>query len=220
MELFFNESRGLSSLVVLRLLRLLRVFRFLKLSRYARDFPVIMISIRKSIRGFAVSLSLLVIFIIVWSGILYYTEQSGCYMDSDFLWHYYFDDSISPFQSIPHSMWFVVVTMTTEGYGDVLPHTLAGKIIATFAMLFGIVLIGLPVTVITSNFALEYNKHQTAQGLKEKYKKFKKENNRVPYIGKEYRLKQMKTNLVLCSKLSTIFDTRLEHLDKSVRRWN
>ena len=57
----------------------------------------------------------------------------------------------SPYDSIPTSFWWCLVTMTTVGYGDVVPTQPLGKILAAIVMIFGIVVIALPITVIGSN---------------------------------------------------------------------
>ena len=62
-----------------------------------------------------------------------------------------------PFQSIPHAIWWAIVTMATVGYGDMYPRTVAGQILATLSMLCGILVIALPVTVIGQNFSTIYS---------------------------------------------------------------
>jgi hypothetical protein len=71
----------------------------------------------------------------------------------------------SPFDSIPTSFWWCLVTMTTVGYGDVVPTQAFGQVIGGVVMIFGIVVIALPITVIGSNFATIYKSHVTAETL-------------------------------------------------------
>lgn len=71
----------------------------------------------------------------------------------------------SPFDSIPTSFWWCLVTMTTVGYGDVVPTQAFGQFIGGVVMIFGIVVIALPITVIGSNFATIYKSHVSAETL-------------------------------------------------------
>jgi hypothetical protein len=66
----------------------------------------------------------------------------------------------SQYDSIVRTAWWCVVTMTTVGYGDVVPLTTEGKVVATFTMLGGILILALPITVIGSNFNIEYEKSE------------------------------------------------------------
>ena len=71
----------------------------------------------------------------------------------------------SPFDSIPTSFWWCLVTMTTVGYGDIVPTQAAGQFIGGMVMIFGIIVIALPITVIGSNFATIYKSHVTDETL-------------------------------------------------------
>eukprot|EP00811_Abedinium_folium_P036672 NODE_935_length_2690_cov_6.603590.p1 GENE.NODE_935_length_2690_cov_6.603590~~NODE_935_length_2690_cov_6.603590.p1 ORF type:complete len:787 (-),score=161.67 NODE_935_length_2690_cov_6.603590:186-2546(-) len=65
---------------------------------------------------------------------------------------------VTPFDSVPASFWWTIVTITSVGYGDVVPRSLAGKIIGSHAMLYGTVILGLPLFVIGINFGRQYDK--------------------------------------------------------------
>jgi hypothetical protein len=69
----------------------------------------------------------------------------------------------SRFTSIPNTFWFVVVTMTTVGYGDYVPITVAGKLLSMLTALSGILILALPITVITYNFEVECTKQEEAE---------------------------------------------------------
>lgn len=64
---------------------------------------------------------------------------------------------ISPYESIPAAFWWCIVTITTTGYGDVTPTQWYGKALAMVAMLSGILVLALPITIIGANFAAAYD---------------------------------------------------------------
>ena len=56
------------------------------------------------------------------------------------------------FHSIPHAIWFMLVTMTTVGYGDVSPNTEMGRMITVLAMVFGVLFLSMPLAIVGNNF--------------------------------------------------------------------
>ena len=76
----------------------------------------------------------------------------------------YFAEHMHPvnkdkFTSIPASIWWAVVTLTTTGYGDMVPITLAGKIASAIIMLTGVAIFALPAGIITAGFLEEFRKN-------------------------------------------------------------
>jgi len=127
---------GTHSLIVLRALRLLRVFRILKLTRYTSASKIILqalIASRTKISVFLFSVLILVINL----GTIMYMLEGG---------------ANSGFTSIPRSIYWAIVTLTTVGYGDISPVTPAGQFLAGFVMILGYSIIAVPTGIVTVEF--------------------------------------------------------------------
>jgi voltage-gated potassium channel len=118
--------------LVLRLLRLLRVFRILKLFRFLSEAQFLYESLRASAYRIGVFISGVFAIVILLGTLMYVVEG-----------HEY------GFTSIPQSIYWTIVTITTVGYGDITPHTFAGKLIASFIMLSGYAIIAIPTGIVT-----------------------------------------------------------------------
>lgn len=123
-------------LLVIRLLRLLRIFRVLKLGRFLRASRVMLIAIRNSRHKIAVFLWFVLIVVIIMGAVMYLVEgpENG-------------------FSSIPDSIYWAVVTLTTVGYGDISPQTGLGKFIASIIMIIGYGVIAVPTGIFASEMA-------------------------------------------------------------------
>jgi len=147
-------ASGIEVLSVLRLIRLTRIGRIFKVSRSFEGLIMLLRSLRKSVPA------LLMLFLFMGlSGIFFatliFTAEGGTY--DEYRQQYVRDDgSASPFESIPGSLWWTIVTMTTVGYGDQYPVTAGGKIVAVLTMFCGLVVLSLPITIIGANFDEEY----------------------------------------------------------------
>jgi hypothetical protein len=106
------------------------------------------------------------IFLVLVASLLFFVESNGD-VDNDGLFLRPAKDGegmeVSPFQSIPDAFWITIVTFTTVGYGDVTPSTTSGKMVMTGAMLFGVLVMALPIGVISTNFNAEFLKNQIAK---------------------------------------------------------
>ncbi|MEY8214687.1 MAG: ion transporter [Colwellia sp.] len=124
----------------LRTLRLLRVLRLLKLTHYFKGFNIFINVIAKESKSITAAM-MVMMFLIIIAASLMHSVEGHIQPDS--------------FGSIIQSFWWAVVTMTTVGYGDVVPVTALGKIIATFIMLIGVGLVALPAGMLAARFGEE-----------------------------------------------------------------
>jgi voltage-gated potassium channel len=123
---------GAQTLLVLRLLRLLRVFRIFKLAEYLRESRTLVQALRASGRKIAVFLLTVVTIVVVVGTLMYVIEGE----------HH-------GFTSIPISIYWAVVTLTTVGYGDLAPATTLGRALAVLLMLTGYGIIAVPTGIVT-----------------------------------------------------------------------
>jgi len=127
---------GAQSFLVIRLLRLLRIFRILKLGEYLRESHVLVEALRASRRKIQVFMLSTVTIVIVVGSLMYVIEGEE-----------------HGFTSIPVSIYWAVVTLTTVGYGDLAPVTPLGKSLAVLLMLTGYGIIAVPTGIVTAELA-------------------------------------------------------------------
>ena len=135
-------------LLVIRILRLLRIFRVLKLVQYVGESNNLQRALWASRRKIAVFLLSVFLLMIIFGSVMYIVEgpENG-------------------FTSIPRSVYWAVVTMTTVGYGDISPQTNTGQVIASFIMILGYGIIAIPTGIVTSE--LTFNKQISTQACPE-----------------------------------------------------
>jgi len=148
------QQDGLNVLGILRLIRLSRVTRIFKMSKNFQGLIVLARTLKKSVSALLM-LTFFMSILSVLSATLIFTVEQGTY-DVHRKQYVRPDGSASPFENIPASMWWTIVTMTTVGYGDHVPITEAGKVIAIVTMFCGLIVLSLPITIIGANFDEEY----------------------------------------------------------------
>jgi len=139
---------GTQYLAVVRILRLLRMFRIFKMAHHIGEAGVLMSALRASQRKIFVFL-LSVMTLVCIEGTLVYVVESP-YNDQ--------------FSSIPQSIYWAIVTITTVGYGDMAPVTVIGKIMASFIMLTGFAIIAVPTGVVTAELSKQAKTDERACG--------------------------------------------------------
>jgi voltage-gated potassium channel len=134
---------GTLDLRFLRVLRLLRLFRLLRYSRVADAFATMGRVLRGKQVELAVSLAIVLVAMLLAAGTAYVAER---------------DAPGTQFTSIPRAMWWAVETITTIGYGDMIPMTPAGRVIGGIVAFIGICTVALPVGIVSSGFIEELNR--------------------------------------------------------------
>jgi len=127
-------------MLVIRILRLLRIFRVLKLTAYMGEAQVLVGALRKSSRKIIVFLYTILTLVVVFGSFMYVVEGSE-----------------SGFTSIPKSMYWAMVTLTTVGYGDIAPQTPLGQAIAAFIMIMGYGIIAVPTGIYSAELIKTYH---------------------------------------------------------------
>ncbi len=128
---------------VLRILRLFRFFRLFRLTAYMRSAKMVRNVFVSRANELKLSLVLIVFLIIIASCLLYFAEHNA---------------QPQVFSSIPATFWWAVVTVTSVGYGDMVPITVLGKILTAVISLSGLAIFALPAGIITSGFLEEMRK--------------------------------------------------------------
>ncbi|PKR81945.1 ion transporter [Brumimicrobium salinarum] len=126
---------GTAALMILRSIRFLRIFRILRLSRYMLGADILGEALKNSRHKITVFLISMLTIVIILGGLMYVIEPSE-----------------AGFTSIPRSVYWAIITITTVGYGDIAPVTPLGQAVASFIMLFGYAIIAVPTGIVSSEF--------------------------------------------------------------------
>jgi voltage-gated potassium channel len=137
---------GAQSLLVLRALRLLRVFRIFKLTHFLTEIEFLKIALTTSLKKITIFMLVVLSLVIILGSIMYLVENGE-----------------NGFISIPDSIYWAIVTITTVGYGDIAPVTPMGKLIASLMMFIGYGIIAVPTGIITTEMANAARKRKHGQ---------------------------------------------------------
>jgi voltage-gated potassium channel len=134
---------GYELLIIFRSVRLLRVFRVFQLTEYLSESALMGKAMLASLRKIIIFLSILIILVMILGTIMFVAEGPD-----------------SGFSSIPQSIYWAIVTITTVGYGDLTPVTVAGKFVASIIMLLGYSIIAVPTGIVTAELSRSYKEQQ------------------------------------------------------------
>jgi voltage-gated potassium channel len=137
---------GSQSLMVIRILRLLRVFRILKLTRYTSAGRFLAKSMWASREKITIFIFFVLTIVVIMGTIMYLVEGEA-----------------NGFTSIPLSIYWAIVTLTTVGYGDISPQTPVGQFIASLVMIMGYAIIAVPTGIVTAEMMKSSTVHANTQ---------------------------------------------------------
>ncbi|WP_231116981.1 ion transporter [Pseudodesulfovibrio alkaliphilus] len=126
-----------TDLIFLRALRLMRLMRVLKLGRYSEAIQIFCRVVVQKKEQLVVACIAVLILLMIASSLMFYLESEA---------------QPEAFSSIPQSMWWAIVTMTTVGYGDVYPVTGMGRLLASVIALLGIAMFAVPAGILSAGF--------------------------------------------------------------------
>ena len=124
---------GTQYMLVIRILRVLRVFRVLKFVKYVSEANTLMMALRASRRKVVIFLFVVAALVTILGSLMYVIEGEE-----------------NGFTSIPHSIYWAIVTITTVGYGDMAPNTELGKALASVVMILGYCILAVPTGIVTA----------------------------------------------------------------------
>lgn len=147
-------------LLFLRIIRLVRLFRLLKIARYLKALTIMQAVMKERREQILVSIMFIVFLLVIVSTMMFYVEN---------------DTQPDKFSSIPATMWWGIATLTTVGYGDMIPETPLGKFLGGMIAILGIGLFALPAGIFSSGLT-EYMYRGRGKGRSPK---------RCPHCGEE-----------------------------------
>ena len=128
-----------------RFLRVLRLFRIFKLSRHFSAMSVLLSVIKTEAASLVSAIFIMLVLVVLASAGMFIVER---------------DIQPETFGTIPRAMWWATITLTTVGYGDVIPITAAGKAFGLFITILGVGMAALPAGIVASGFTREINKRR------------------------------------------------------------
>lgn len=144
----FALSANTTAFSIIRMIRLARITRIFKIGRYLNGISVMGRTLAKSKDNLVLMLVFIILNAIFFSTIMYYAEHGR---DNEGL------DGKPAFSSIPKGLYWAIVTMTTLGYGDYVPQTAPGMVVAALCAMAGVIMIAMPLVIIGHNFREQYN---------------------------------------------------------------
>ena len=171
---FFLEklaSTG-SSISIIRVLRLARIMRIFKASKYNEGTSLLLNTLSRSFSALSLLFFFTAIGVVLFGSLIYFMEAGtfkvtpeypdGAYLRSPLVGG---GEEETPYTSILVSCYWVIVTATTVGFGDLYPTSAGGRVVACVCMYCGLLVLALPITVVGSNFSRVYEEKEQLREL-------------------------------------------------------
>jgi len=137
---------GTRFLDVIKILRMLRIFRVLKMAQYVGEADLLQNALVASRRKIGIFVVAVLTLVVILGSLMYVIEGEA-----------------NGFTSIPKSVYWAIVTLTTVGYGDISPHTPVGQALAAFIMIMGYSIIAVPTGIITADLIIDSERRKNAR---------------------------------------------------------
>lgn len=147
---FMQVSETSEKFSILRIIRLVRVFRIFKLARHFKGLQILAHTLKSSMNELMLLVFFIIIGVILFASMVYFVEL---------------DHASSDFNSIPDGFWYAIITMTTVGYGEIVPKTVLGRLVGSMCAIAGVLTIALPVPIIVSHFQFFYQSSEVVKKL-------------------------------------------------------
>lgn len=164
-------------------MRAVRVFRILKVSRYVRWVNIFTQALSHSASALLTVVYIIFVMVLVLAAVMFYLENdrwdpvcgghnvgvdsNGCYVTAD--------GQRSGFYSIPVCIWWCIITISTIGFGDMIPQTGIGKLLASFTAVAGVIILAVPISIVSANFRDVFRRFQQRVWLEKRRKQIKEE---------------------------------------------
>ena len=145
--IFLLDNRDVKSLVVLRIIRTLRIIKIFRMVRHSTRMQFIFeFLLRNNVTDILILAELFLVMVLVFSSVIYYVEHMAGNLD---------------IISIPSAVWWSVVTLSGIGYGDIVPISSLGKLVAAVSIMCGMIFLALPLSIILHEFV----KYMKSKGI-------------------------------------------------------